>query len=576
MLPPSPFPPGWMAFALVAAVYLALASRAVHYGFSDPGATLRWARVLGAIDAGDLSLRAFLLPFPYLPSYLLLPLALRVLRQPLAPSILSAMLVAFTVTCAPRGAFRSHTPVQRLWLVRLMVAFHPFTLYLATSGDRAAFLFLLYWAMAAALGLFLVNGTRNPLIILSMAALVGYLSDERYVFVTAAALLLMWLLMVRSRLRGSYVAVYLAILLPLLIYGAVFGYLDWRDHGGVLGGVGDIAAYTSGWGAAIPSAWQKAWGSEWYRAPLLLAGIALAAFPLGLHWRASAPGRRRVLPVLLAIPLLGGLLANGVSLLDQPVTFLGLLGAAILGLIVADPSRLVRSRLVLGLIAAGWFGSLGAMVADPSGGFSRWMAAVAGVQVAPLDPGGTALGAWLADNKVPVLIDETAGAPVIAAKGDAFNLVLSFDPRFTDAIATHRLSIEGVAMRDPGLDPQHLDRLQQAFPSFYASGAPGYRLVYDWGGWRLWRLDSFVAGGRPAPRHWSVEGARKVTSGPCVFQTVSALSRSPASSPSRLVKSLAYAPSGRRPRDGPNHPARERPRPEDGTVTYCNPAVCSA
>jgi hypothetical protein len=84
-----------------------------------------------------------------------------------------------------------------------------------------------------------------------------------------------------------------------------------------------------------------------------------------------------------------------------------------------------------------------------------------------------------------LLIDTNAHPEFVGARGTAKGLVVPGEPEFEVQLQARRLTSPFIAVSEPGSSPVP-DRLNVTFPYLYASGAPGYHLLYRQQGWRVY------------------------------------------------------------------------------------------
>ena len=150
--------------------------------------------------------------------------------------------------------------------------------------------------------------------------------------------------------------------------------------------------------------------------------------------------------------------------------------------------------LVLVLSAVG---IAGLAIADPSGAINVATAlegrSVDAERVAAINLGNATMG------HDGVLVDTTNTPSVVLGRGSARGLLPPSDEAFTLGILFSRIDTPFVAVPDPQIGSGAQDRLNKAFPLLYRRGAPGYQLIYDNAGWRLFaRTETALAQATPA------------------------------------------------------------------------------
>jgi len=101
--------------------------------------------------------------------------------------------------------------------------------------------------------------------------------------------------------------------------------------------------------------------------------------------------------------------------------------------------------------------------------------------------GDLQLGLWLRKHRQPTLIYERSAYKVIAARGDATGLMLSFSREFKTAMRERSPSVDQVAVPAPNSLLGGRDKINFRYPNLYDHGMKGFKLVYDSLGWRVYR-----------------------------------------------------------------------------------------
>jgi hypothetical protein len=151
------------------------------------------------------------------------------------------------------------------------------------------------------------------------------------------------------------------------------------------------------------------------------------------------------------------------------------------------PGLLLRDRpaVVLALMLAGMVGSIALFQKYPGVGMAGWFEAFAGRITEAPKQADLDLGLWTRGLD-GVMIDENTAYAMIAARGGAEGLVLTFSDRFKEGVNGGRPITNWVAVPSPQRDPRRVDLVARYFPKAYTHGLPGYTLIYDRGGWRVY------------------------------------------------------------------------------------------
>jgi hypothetical protein len=140
--------------------------------------------------------------------------------------------------------------------------------------------------------------------------------------------------------------------------------------------------------------------------------------------------------------------------------------------------------MVIAALVLGWFGGVpGLVIADPSGAVNVAIAlegrSVDAERAAATDLGRATLG------RDGVLVDTLNAPAIVLGRRSARGLLSPSDEAFALGILFSRIDTPFVAVPDPQVGSGAQDRLNKAFPLLYRRGAPGYQMIYDNAGWRL-------------------------------------------------------------------------------------------
>jgi hypothetical protein len=229
--------------------------------------------------------------------------------------------------------------------------------------------------------------------------------------------------------------------------------------------------------------------------PAVLVSLALAAFAIAtpvvvafLYW-----GRKRAFQLWpVAALITTALLAAGLQVIarnqaDVPLTLSICLPIAALCSLEAVKER---PHAVLFLLLIGWVGALLLVTALPQG-FTHASPRRA---VASAEQDQTVILKRKLCSLKGVLVDTRAHPQLAQLCGTAQGFVSAGEADFDIQIQSRRLTSEFVLAAAPYVTSK-FDLVAHTFPDLYRHGAPGYRLIYDEGGWRLYS--------RPASRSLS-------------------------------------------------------------------------
>lgn len=214
-------------------------------------------------------------------------------------------------------------------------------------------------------------------------------------------------------------------------------------------------------------------------APVTTAGVAVIAVMLACA-RAAPRALRESAAAALASLMLASALVTASGIADHAGEVL----QPALGLALAVSTRWPVARmaqagrgLLVGALISGlvWFGAN----LQAEGPIMRVVTGHRGAMSAD-----QALGRYLAGRQ-DVMIDALAHPAVVAERGGAEGLLTDRSPVFGVSVIAHRVLAPMVAVRAhrPG---ESDDAISRSLPRLFADGAPGYRLTFDQGGWRVW------------------------------------------------------------------------------------------
>jgi hypothetical protein len=234
--------------------------------------------------------------------------------------------------------------------------------------------------------------------------------------------------------------------------------------------------------------WRAEFGNQFLSATAISAVLLAICYPvLLLNW--TAPMRRtRAYAAgvgLVGMPIFASGLATWAEFTQSPADILvlvlgGVMAMQTTGLLLRD-----RPAVVLALMLAGMVGSIALFQKYPGVGMAGWFEAFAGRITEAPKQADLDLGLWTRGLD-GVMIDENTAYAMIAARGGAEGLVLTFSDRFKEGVNGGRPITNWVAVPSPQRDPRRVDLVARYFPKAYTHGLPGYTLIYDRGGWRVY------------------------------------------------------------------------------------------
>lgn len=486
----SPVARRWLPVAvLVAACAIAvsasnlLAASGFRSGFTNDLAGRALLGIDGKIGVGEI-ISAYP-PLAYLP--MLAAQGITDLAGGSAARLLAALLAGAMVATWLHGLLRANYQPLAALLLTVLLALNPIFLRAMLAGPEAMLALWGVWLFAISVFTLRASGAVDDLILVSVSLVILFFTAPLGAVFAIAALPFLLLSTPTDVARNSQFSVYLVLLFPLLFCLFSFMFVSWLF-------LHDPWAFVPRRVLESPVRAAQPWWTLTIGA--VLSAVAAAPILIGLIVRARA--RRLVqapafallgiLMLAIAIALLGGVTESfAIALIPA--------AAIAAALALRWPQEDGRFRRVALLIALGMIGAGVVVRMDASPTNVHFRQALTGQTQPPSRRAAEAdLGEFLA-GRSDVLIDAAAFPAVVAARGSAEGLITSTDTAFALSVLRRRVETREVAV--PAPDPsRNADIISRALPDLYGSGAPGLRLIYDQGGWRVWRRDLPAEGGR--------------------------------------------------------------------------------
>jgi membrane protein XagC len=479
--------PAFGAFAVLAAGFTAwMLSRQ----YMSDGTLWTWSTVLTSLDADQGGFNRFVLLYPQVQYYLLTVLALVPgVKSLLLPYATAALVAAGLLTHFTWRLLRAGLPPARVAPIVALVVLNPALIWAISNGGGEIYGIVLYYVLAlAVIGMRYAHSLRTHLV-LALVLLGFFVTDARSLYLAVALLPVLPLAIPPHLLQRGYLAPLAVIYLPLTLMIGIWLALNWVYTRDPLHFLQDPASPFLGARLSLDHMpWRATFGRELFTP--LLAGAALLALCFPLLLLALVRTRRRsrlfeAVVVLTLTPVIATALATAAEFTQSPADILVFLLGGVMALLTAGLLRHLRHGAVLALLAAGNLGSVALFAWYPAAGMQAWTAALAGRAQEPVLAGDLALGIW-AQHAAPIMIDENSGYAVIAARGSAAKLDLTFTNAFKAAVNRGEPTSQFIAVPDPATQRGRSDQINRRFPGLYADGLAGYTRVYDHAGWRVY------------------------------------------------------------------------------------------
>ena len=470
-----------------------LAAWLLEHQYQNDSALLRWSTLLAVLDAGELHLEYIGLIHPPVPIYLLTPFYyLPGLATPASPYLLSVLCGGLLLAMWNYHLrLKRYEASLRVLLLGLTAA-NPLFLWVMTSGSEKALSLLMYYLFCFSILRTLLQRDSRAIIMLA-SSLAGYFFvDERTFFLTLAFLPVIPMVAPPNMLREAPLSVFFVISLPVVMAVASWFYLNWIFHGAARNFI--TAPDSSFLGKLLHSGeypWLVNYGGDWLVPTLIALLLAMAAFPV-LIWQVlvvwRSPRLHRGVLSFSLVPVLAVGVATNSYFLGHPMEMLFLLiAAAMVGLLLLPRPSQQQKTLAAGLLLLGDLTGGLLFYGQPSRDMLQWRLALSGQVSDEVYEEERNLGRFLASNRMPTLLDERAAYRILAARGDARDLVLSYTPEFKLALQRADPAVAQILVSNPHRNQNSRDAISEQYPELFLEGLPGYRLVYEGMDWRVYR-----------------------------------------------------------------------------------------
>jgi hypothetical protein len=489
--------PSYAAMSLTAVavsmglVYATLLFWQLHNNYSSELAVHNWVTVRALLDAGTLHSESHAGKLLYVQLAMLAPLYLVPKLLPLGQYLVSIAAVSVLLAIWYGDLSRSgYGRVERILLISLL-ALTPAVVWCATSGGTGALSLLLLYLLHKAVLRIVYEGDIRAYIAAGVLMAFFLYIDAIAIYLLAILLPVLIIFIPIRQLKSAPHSSLIILGLPLLIVMVSWLYFNWVFYGDPLAFLrSDHSAFFGARPDAESMPWLFAYGGELIM-PAAMGIIYLAAgFPalLYLLWKAYRGGHGGVDRIALSCyPALSVGLATMAFYIYSPLQVIALLNAIVMAEIVRyrrPPGKTIAALvlfLTMGIIGSGYL-----VARDTAPQIEAWRGALQHPQELR-DSREQKLGQWLAAHRLTTLIDLHSGYKVVAARGDALDLITPYSDRYKLLIQGAMPEIGQVALPDPDSYAGRMDELNRLFPGFYDFGMPGYHLAYDAGGWRVYR-----------------------------------------------------------------------------------------
>jgi len=464
-------------------------------GFYLEGAMERWAMIVGTLDANDLVLENLTFLTPHIPLYLLIPFhyipGLDTGAAPYLVSLLAAALLLYLWVRDMRDADISQI---RLVILMVLVVVHPAFLWAATSGGYIALSMIAFYLLYRAAQHVISLHDLHSYISLAVVFFFFFFIDGSAIFIFVALLPLLVVIAPVRTIMVSPMSLYLIVGTPFAFAVGTWAYMNWIFEGSFTHFITNAdSAFLGGMLHIDEYPWLKDYGGQFFKPLLAATGYMLVAYPVTVYLLLDTMDnshRFRATFVLLIHPLIAIAIATSQNYLSHPFEILTLISAGIMAELTYVKMQTKREFVLLVLfmmvsVAGGWW----LFIETGTPQMKQWVGALHGENrmVLSAKDGDLQLGLWLKSHRQPTLIYERSAYKVIAARGDAKGLMLSFSREFKTAMRERSPSVAQVAVPSPSSLLGGRDKINSRYPNLYDHGMKGFERVYDSLGWRVYR-----------------------------------------------------------------------------------------
>jgi len=481
---------------LIAFVLLAASTIwALSNGFHLAEATDRWAMVISMLGAPHILLENLTFLTPHIPLYLLIPFYyIPGLDTGGAPYLISLLAAGFLLYLWIRDMKDVESSRGRVAILLLLVVMHPAFLWAATSGGHIALSMIAFYLLYRAVQHVITEHDLHSYIMLAVVFMFFFFIDGSAIFIFVALLPLLVVVAPVRTLMLSPLSLYLIVGTPFFFAAGTWAYLNWIFEGSFLHFITNSdSVFLGGMLHINDYPWLKDNGGQFFKPLLMACGYMLIAYPVTIYLLLDTMRnsyRFRATFVLLIHPLIAIAIATSQNYLTHPFEILTLISAGIMAELTHIKMQSRREFVLLVLfmmvsVGGGWW--LFVHTGNPQ--MQQWARALAGEKpaIASSHDADLQLGLWLRGHHRPTLIYERSAYKVIAARGDAEGLMLSFSREFKTAMRERIPAVDMIAVPLPTSIRGKRDKINIRHPSLYDHGMKGFVRVYDAMGWRVYR-----------------------------------------------------------------------------------------
>ncbi len=493
----------WISLGMLTAFLTVLYLIALYWllsnGYWSTTASDYWSQTLGLINSvGEFFLPSLEFIYPPVPIYALIPFGMLPRSVPGTEPHLAGIFFVVLVLGLFFYQLRSRRyPLPAALFVTLMLAVHPSVVWTATNGGvQYALSFVLFYLLGLATVQYVERpGSRSAINLGIVLILYFFTEPSSLVFMVVFSLVLMVILI--GIIPLAYLPIYVfTTLIPLLFGLLSWGYLSWLYTGDFwhFWTVSE-SIFVGGWTAAVEYPWLQDWGGSFF-IPLGIAILfTFLSIPAILYCFVQAWTKKRNIVLTLAIVCFPALIlasSTWIYFPRYPSSILFVLPATLMVLLIylPPPDNWLRHVGLIVLVLVGPIGGYYSQFSYPAGELQTWkQAALAELKESPVDHSELQLSEWLMkQGPVPkTMISHELASVVISKQKHPGNFLFPAEEQFALSLRYPEALPEQIVVPDPDRLGGMEDPINTWYPNLYEDGRAGYDLVYDAGGWRVWK-----------------------------------------------------------------------------------------
>lgn len=478
-------------FFSLCVVFGAVQVRLLQHHYDSESSIYYWVMMRALLDAQQLRIDNLGFDMLYGQIALLAPSILLPALQKWSHYLVGVISVAWLLTIWYRSLSRRGYTGLQCSLLLVVIGLNPALLWGATGGGTLAVSLLILYLLHSVILQVLYQGDIRSYIAAGLLMALYVVFDATAGYMLFVLLPLMVLFTPVKHLQLAPHSVYIILGLPLLLVVLSWLYFNWIFYGEPLAFYTSATSIFRGVSAeADRHAWLYAYGGEFFRPMSVGLIYIVVGFPALIYLLYMSYRRGRSVHASLALayyPAVAIGLATFSHYLDTPLQISSLAIVIVMAEVVRHDAagRFSFATLVLLLtlgIGMNWY----LFSKDDNVQIRNWRVAL--IEEIPVNGADEdKLGAWLSQHRSSTLLDLHSGYRVVAARGDAREVVMNLADGYQRALRSGTPDVAQIVVPNPDSYAGEHDEVNRMFPTLYEQGLDGFELTYDEGGWRVYQ-----------------------------------------------------------------------------------------